>query len=89
MDFESEVKVSHPSFGSAVLMMRDFSDGGMFVYTKDIQMPPIGSFIEVQALAFGENAPVLRAEIVRATEKGVGLMFHLDNGDAAPDESAA
>ncbi len=76
--FESEVRVTHPTFGTVILMMRDFSNGGLFICTKDqdVQMPPLDSTLEVQALAFGESAPILKAKIVRVMPDGVGVMFY-------------
>ena len=73
--FQSAVKLIHPSLGCVTVTTRDVSDGGLFLLTKDMPMPPVGSIVQIQALAFGESAPILKAKIVRATPDGVGLMF--------------
>lgn len=55
----------------------DVSDSGLLLLVKDVPLPPVGTIVEVQALAFGDEAPVLKAKIVRTTPDGVGLMFLL------------
>ncbi len=82
--FHSEVRVTHPTMGSVVVMMRDFSDGGLFLLTKDLPVPPVGTIVEVQALCFGDQAPVLKAKIVRSNADGIGLMF-CDDDEGQPD----
>lgn len=76
--FHSDVKVTHPSIGTLVVSSYDVSDGGLFLLMTEAQMPPMGSTIELQALAFGDEAPVLKATVVRKTEKGIGLRFELE-----------
>ena len=76
--FNSDVKVTHPSIGTIVVMSYDVSDGGLFLLMTEAQMPPLGSTIDLQALAFGDEAPVLKAKVVRKTEKGIGLQFDLE-----------
>ena len=54
--------------------MRDMSDGGIFLYTGDQVDLPIGEQVEVQAMDI-DNAPVLKARIVRREAEGLALMF--------------
>lgn len=68
----------HPSFGSMVVMTRDVSDGGVFLLMKEADRLPVGTVLEIQSLAFGESAPVLKAKVVRVSADGIGLVFTLD-----------
>ena len=84
--FESDVQVTHDSLGTVILKMRDFSNGGIFLYKKEgVSLPPVGTMVEIQALAFGEAAPVLQAKIVRETNNGIGLMFCVENQPVSSD----
>jgi len=38
-------------------------------------MPPAGEIIDVQGLAFGDAAPVLKAKIIRVTPNGIAVEF--------------
>ena len=69
-----QVKVSHPSIGDIRVCTRDISDGGIFLLTEDIQMPPMGSIVlgQVQGMP---DAPILKMEIVRIEPAGIGLKF--------------
>ena len=81
---ESEIRVIHPSFGSIVLTSRDWSNGGLYLYKKnvDIPIPPLETIIEVQALVFGQDAPILKTKVVRVDPDGFGVMFcELEDSD--------
>jgi hypothetical protein len=64
----------HPAVGELQVGMRDMSDGGVFLFTGDRNDLAIGDTVEIQALDI-EDAPVLKARIVRREPDGIGLMF--------------
>ena len=70
-----KVKVWHDSIGELVVNTRDISDGGIFLLTEDIEMPPIGSVLKGQAQGMPIEAPIVQLEIVRIEPMGVGLRF--------------
>lgn len=69
------VKVSHPSIGDIVVPTRDISDGGIFLLTEDIDVPPVGTIMEGQVQGMEVEGPVLKLEIVRMEPSGIGLKF--------------
>ena len=69
------VKVTHPSIGDVTVSTRDISDGGLFLLTEEIPMPPVGTIVEGQVQGMGEAAPILKMQIVRLEPAGVGLKF--------------
>lgn len=71
----ARVKISHTSFGTIIATTRDISDGGMFVVKSDVEFPPIGSVMEVQAMDMPVEAPILNVQIMRLMDDGAGLMF--------------
>lgn len=75
---KARVKVSHPSIGEIVVNTRDISDGGVFLITEDIEMPPVGTIVTGQVQGLVGDAPILKMEIVRVEPSGVGLRFVLD-----------
>jgi hypothetical protein len=54
---------------------KDLSDGGVFLITEDIKLPPIGSVVEGQVQGSMENPPVIKMKIVRVECDGVGVQF--------------
>lgn len=72
---ESRIKIAHPSIGEVILTARDVSDGGAFLNTLGTTMPPVGSIITGQVQDVPADAPVLKMEIMRITNDGVGLRF--------------
>jgi len=70
-----QVKVTHPAIGEVMVNTRDISDGGIFLITEDIPMPPIGSIVQGQVQAMGGEGPILKLEIVRIDPAGIGLKF--------------
>ncbi len=70
-----KVKVSHPSIGNIVVPTRDISDGGIFLLTEDIDVPPIGTIVEGQVQGMEVEGPILKLEIVRMEPAGIGLKF--------------
>ncbi len=81
------IKVSHAEIGEIEVSSRDISDGGLFLITNEIELPPIGTILEGQVQGMMDDAPVLEMEIVRTEADGIGLRFVLD-GNESVDESA-
>ena len=57
---------------------RNISDGGLFLVLDDIELPPIGTEVQVclkNQLGDGEEPPVNRALVVRHEGGGIGLEF--------------
>ena len=71
----NRIQISHPFFGTAIATIGNVSDSGMFLVISDIELPPVDTVIELQALDLAENPPLLKAKIVREESGGVGLMF--------------
>jgi len=70
-----QVKVSHDSIGEILVNTRDISDGGIFLLTEDIDMPPVGTIVQGQVQGMGMVAPILKMKIVRLEPAGIGLKF--------------
>jgi hypothetical protein len=71
---QGQVALTHPVHGTLVAPLRDVSHGGVFVVTGG-RMPLLpGEEVQVQAREL-EDAPVLRARVMRVEQDGVGLMF--------------
>jgi len=57
---------------------KNISDGGLFLILDDIDMPPIGSKVQVRLknqLGDGDTPPANYAMVVRQENDGVGLEF--------------
>lgn len=76
----SNVKVSHPSFGTMEVTTKDISDGGIFLAIQSENMPETGEIVTVQLLDTPFEAPVLEMRIVRVEREGIGLEF-VDQGE--------
>ncbi|OUS29248.1 pilus assembly protein PilZ [Gammaproteobacteria bacterium 45_16_T64] len=72
------VKVTHKDLGEIEVDSRDISDGGIFLITNDMEMPPLGTIVEGQVQGLMEAAPLVEMEIVRVETAGVGLRFVVD-----------
>lgn len=70
-----QVKVKHPSIGEVTVQTRDISDGGIFLLTENIEVPPIGTIVEGQVQGMEVEGPILKLEIVRMEPAGIGLKF--------------
>ncbi|HEC20072.1 MAG TPA: PilZ domain-containing protein [Gammaproteobacteria bacterium] len=73
-----EVKISHDSMESVVLVTRDISESGIFVVTEGTPLPPVGTVVEGQVQGEMEDAPRVKMEVVRIEPEGVGLRFLID-----------
>ncbi len=69
------IKISHSSIGEVIVNTRNISDGGVFVLTDGVEMPPVGTLVVGQVQGLPLEAPVLDMEIVRVEPQGVGLKF--------------
>ncbi len=74
-----EVKISHESMESVVLVTRDISESGIFIVTDDTELPPVGSVLEGQVQGEMDDPPVVKMEVVRVEPSGVGLLFLTDD----------
>lgn len=70
-----QIKVVHPNIGEVMVNTRDISDGGIFLITEDVSMPPVGSIVNGQVQGMGGEGPILKLEIVRVEPAGIGLKF--------------
>ena len=73
-------KIWHESFGEAIVMTRDVSEGGVFLITEktDVEIPPEGTVMRGQVQDVMEDPPMVVMEVVRIEPMGVGLRF-IDN----------
>lgn len=69
------IKIQHASVGEMMVQTRDISDGGVFIITPDQNIPPLGSIVIGQVQGMGEDAPVLKMQVVREEPVGLGLKF--------------
>lgn len=78
-------KIWHDSFGEALVMTRDVSDGGVFLITEktEVDIPPAGTIIQGQVQDVMEDPPLVVMEVVRIEPMGVGLRF-IEDGEAEP-----
>lgn len=70
-----QLKVWHELFGELVVSTRDISDGGVFLLTEQIEMPPVGEVLKGQVQGLATAAPVVEMRIVRVESTGIGLKF--------------
>lgn len=57
---------------------RNISDGGLFLILDEVDLPDIGSEVQVRLknqLGDGEEPPINRARVVRHENDGIGLEF--------------
>jgi len=69
------IRIRHDTFGELLVKTRDISQGGVFLLTTDLPVPPVGTIIEGQVQDDYGERPVVRMEIVRVEPVGIGLMF--------------
>lgn len=70
-----EVKISHDSIESTILLTRDISETGVFLVTDGHVLPPVGTVVEGQVQGQMEDPPLVEMEVVRVVPEGVGLRF--------------
>ena len=76
---EVELKVDGEE--SASLKTRDLSNGGVYLESSEGPLPAVGSIVYLrvkQGFQDGEDAPLVKAEIVRLDNDGFALKFLTD-----------
>ncbi len=73
------VLVTHHALGTIELVTADICDNGVFLKAEPSQCPPVGDEVTLQLkgglLGDGEEPPLVRAQVVRITENGMGVEF--------------
>ena len=73
-----DIELTYPNNEVKHVRTKNISDGGLFLVLDKIEMPPIGTEVQVRLknqLGDGEEPPVNRALVVRHDPDGVGLSF--------------
>jgi hypothetical protein len=73
-----EVEITEPAIGRVVVVTRDMSDGGVFLrLAPDQARPALGAEITLRLnhSLDGEEPPLVRGRVVRATDDGIGVAF--------------
>jgi PilZ domain len=72
-----DIKVTWPDKETRIGPTRDFSDGGTFIFVNFSPQPStdMEMLLQLNSLAGGNEAPVLRARVVRTTEEGIAFEF--------------
>ena len=88
-----QVAIEHPSIGLMETRAGDMSDGGMFLLLADSSGFETGQVVHVRTLGLGpegkDSGPRLAMQIVRKTDRGVGLQIHHEANAADTDHGAA
>ena len=72
----TRLRLTHDSFGTVVVKTRDISQGGVYLVTEELPIPPVGTILQGQIQDdYGEERPVVKMEVVRLEPTGVGLRF--------------
>jgi hypothetical protein len=73
-----DIELTLPGQKSLTVRTKNISDGGLYLILDDIEMPPLGTEVQVRLknqLGDGETPPVNRAMVVRSETDGIGLEF--------------
>ncbi len=70
-----EVELMHPMCGNLLLKTRDISDGGIFLIAESDILLEVGHIVEVQVKGMNQQAPIVKMEVVRVEDEGMGLRF--------------
>lgn len=73
-----DIELTLPDQQILTVRTRNISDGGLFLVLDDIELPPVGTEVQVRLknqLGDGEEPPINRAMVVRHESEGVGLSF--------------
>lgn len=81
---ELTVEVSCPGRDAMVLRTRDISDSGVFLQKGEAELPAVGTELRLKVTVSlsGDDPPVVKARVVRATDDGIGISF--EGGDDPP-----
>lgn len=88
MAMRMSVEVTTPEGETRMLHTRDLSEGGLFLEGCDAEDLPLGQdlMLKVSVALQGDEAPIVKARVVRETEEGLGVCFLQDKpDDAGPD----
>ena len=77
LDICLKVEVSYANGSSALFCTKNMSTTGLFLEKGDNELPEVGSIIHIKVSSeLGmADAPLVKAEVTRKTEDGVGIMF--------------
>ncbi|HEY9050114.1 MAG TPA: PilZ domain-containing protein [Gammaproteobacteria bacterium] len=73
-----DIEMTLPLKGIVNVRTRNISDGGLFLILDNIEMPTVGTEVQVRLknqLGDGEEPPINRARVVRHESDGIGLEF--------------
>ena len=73
-----DIELTLPEQGQVTVRTKNISDGGLFLILDDVDMPPVGTEVQVRLknqLGDGEEPPINRAMVVRHDPDGIGLAF--------------
>ena len=73
-----DIELTLPEQAPVDVRTKNISDGGLFLILDDIEMPAVGTEVQVRLknqLGDGEEPPINRARVVRHEDDGVGLEF--------------
>ena len=77
LDICLQVEVTYPDGQKFKLCTRNMSTTGLFLETGNRPVPEVGKLIQVQVSSeLGmPDAPLVKAEVIRVTDEGFGIMF--------------
>jgi hypothetical protein len=75
-----EIKVTWPNKEINIGNTINFSDGGTFIRVNFTPQPPADTImlLQLNSLVGGNEAPILRARVVRTTAEGIAFEFVQD-----------
>lgn len=77
LDICLKVEVTYGDGRQATFCTKNMSTTGLFLEKNDNELPEVGSIIQLRVSAdLGiEDAPLVKAEVTRKTEEGIGIMY--------------
>lgn len=76
-ELEGPVRLTHPRIGTIGARTRDVSDAGVYLLSDIALGLSVGDEVHIQAQDL-EDAPILKARVVRIDKAGVALIFSLE-----------
>lgn len=76
-ELEGPVSLTHPGIGAIITRTRDVSDAGVYLLADIVPGLSVGDEVQIQAQDL-DDAPVLKARVVRIEKAGVALIFCLE-----------
>lgn len=61
--------------GEKIVKTRDVSDSGVFIIAEPSDMPSPGEIVEGQVQGMVDDPPLIKMEIVRLEDDGLGLKY--------------